>query len=126
MLVDPAKIAVILELASLTSIRQIRATLCHISYYMKFIKRYTHITTPMEKLLNKEANLQWNEECQKGMDTLKQRLVIVPILIFPDWTKEFHVHVDASSISLGTVLSQTEEGDIDHSIVFASRKLSLS
>jgi hypothetical protein len=72
MLVDPAKIAVILELASLTSIRQIRETLCHTSYYMKFIKRYTQITTPMEKLLKKEAKFQWNEDCKKGLDTLKQ------------------------------------------------------
>ena len=46
-----------------------------------------------------------------------------PILVFPDWNKEFHVHVDASSIVLGVVLAQTGEGDIDHPIVFTSRKL---
>jgi hypothetical protein len=33
-------------------------------------------------------------------------MVIVPILVFQDWTKEFHVHVDASSIALGVVLAQ--------------------
>jgi hypothetical protein len=47
-------------------------------------------------------------------------------LIFPDWNKEFHVHVDASSIVLGAVLSQPGEGDIDHPIYFASRKLSIA
>jgi hypothetical protein len=51
-------------------------------------------------------------------------MVIAPILIFPDWSKEFLVHVDASSISLGVVLAQTGEGDIDHPLAFASRKLS--
>jgi hypothetical protein len=80
----------------------------------------------MEKLLKKEAKFQWNEDCQKGLDTLKQRLVTTPILIFLDWNKEFHVHVDASSIALGVVLSQPGEGDIDHPIAFASRKLSIS
>jgi hypothetical protein len=34
------------------------------------------------------------------------KMVTVPILVFPDWTKEFHVHVDASSIALGVVLAQ--------------------
>jgi len=34
------------------------------------------------------------------------------------------VHVDASSIELGVVLTQPGEGDIDHPLEFASRKLS--
>jgi hypothetical protein len=45
-------------------------------------------------------------------------------LIFLDWTKEFHVHVSASSIALGEILSQPSEGDINHPIAFARRKLS--
>jgi hypothetical protein len=47
-----------------------------------------------------------------------------PILVFSDWSKEFHVHVDASSISLGVVLEQPGEGEIDHPLSFARRKLS--
>jgi hypothetical protein len=124
LLVDPAKITIILELKPPTSIRQLRETLGHTGYYRKFIERYAHITTPMEKLLKNEDNFQWNEDCQKGLDTLKQKLVTTPILIFPEWNKEIHVHVDASSIALGALLSQPREGDIDHPIAFASRKLS--
>jgi hypothetical protein len=51
-------------------------------------------------------------------------MVTMPILVFLDWSKEFNVHVDASSISLGTVLAQSGSGDIEHPISFASRKLS--
>jgi len=47
-----------------------------------------------------------------------------PNLVFPYWKKEFHVHVDASSIALGIVLAQPREGDIDHPITFSSRMLS--
>jgi hypothetical protein len=104
----------------------LRETLGHTRYYRKFIKGYVQITTPMEKLLKKEAKFQWNEDCQKGLDTLNKKLVTTPILIFPYWKKEFHVHVDVSSIALGTVLSQPGEGDIDHPISFASRKLSIT
>jgi hypothetical protein len=45
-------------------------------------------------------------------------------LVFPDWSKEFNVHVDASSITLGSVLAQPSAIDIDHPIAFASMKLS--
>jgi hypothetical protein len=78
----------------------------------------------MEKLLKKDIKFQWNDECQQSLDILKEKMVTTPILVFPDWSKEFHVHVDASSIALGAVLTQPGEGDIDHPIAFASRKLS--
>jgi hypothetical protein len=45
-------------------------------------------------------------------------------LVFPDWSKEFHVHVDASSIALGAMLAQPGAGDVDHSLAFATRNLS--
>jgi hypothetical protein len=53
-------------------------------------------------------------------------MVIAPILVFPDWNKEFHMHVDASSIALGSVLAQPGTGDIDHPLAFSSRKLSIA
>jgi hypothetical protein len=45
-------------------------------------------------------------------------------LVFPYWSKEFNVHVDASSIALGAVLAQPGSGGIEQPIAFDSRKLS--
>jgi hypothetical protein len=78
----------------------------------------------MDKLLNKYCQFSWTDECQQSFNTLKQNMVTTPILVFPDWSKEFHVHVDVSYIALGAVLAQLGEGDIDHPLAFASRKLS--
>jgi hypothetical protein len=103
---------------------QLRATLGHTCYYRKFIKGYAHITTPMENLLKKDTGFQWNEDCQQGLDTLKEKMVTSPILVFPNWGKTFHVHVDASTITLRPILAQRGAGDLDHPISFASRKLS--
>ena len=60
----------------------------------------------MEKLLKKDAKFEWNEACQGILDKLKNKMAIASILIFPYWKKEFHVHVDASSIVLGIVFTQ--------------------
>ena len=35
------------------------------------------------------------------------------ILAFPDWKKDLHVPVDAFWISLGTILAQPREGEMD-------------
>ena len=52
-------------------------------------------------------------------------MATAPILVFPNWKKQFHVHVDTLSVTLGIVLTQPSEGAIDYLISFASRKLSM-
>jgi hypothetical protein len=78
----------------------------------------------MEIFLRKDTKYQWNDECQHDSNTVKENMVTAPILVFPDWEKIFHVHVDALAITLGAILAQLEEGELDHPIAFARRKLS--
>eukprot|EP00253_Pinus_taeda_P009794 PITA_09794 len=73
LMVDPAGIAIIVNLPPSKAIRQLRTTLGHIGYYRKFIKGYAMITAPMEKLLKKDVTFKWDEECQKSVDILKER-----------------------------------------------------
>jgi hypothetical protein len=81
--VDSAKIVVIVNLPPPKSVCQLRETMGHTGYYMKFIKRYAHITAPMKKILKKDIRFQCNEDCQQGLDTLKENMVTTPILVFP-------------------------------------------
>jgi hypothetical protein len=80
----------------------------------------------MEKLLRKDIKFQWNEDCQRGLDMMKENMLTKTILVFPDWEKTFHVHVDASAITLGSILVQPGVGELDHPLAFASKKMSES
>lgn len=124
LMVDPTNMTIIINLEESISMKQLRTMLGHMRYYIKFIKSYAQITAPMEKMIKKDATFCWNEECQKSLDVLKEKMVTALILVFPYWKKEFHVHVDASRIMLKVVLAQAANRDLDHPIVFASRKLS--
>jgi hypothetical protein len=101
LLVDPSNTAFIVNLPPPKSVCQLRETLGHTRYYKKFIKGYAQIITPMENLLKKDSIFRWNEDCQQGLDTLKNNMVTTLILVFPNWEKTFHVHVDALAITLG-------------------------
>jgi hypothetical protein len=50
-------------------------------------------------------------------------MVTIPILVFLYWENTFHVHVDASTITLGEILVQPGAGDLDHPIAFGRRIL---
>jgi hypothetical protein len=84
LLVDPTNIAVIVNLPPPKSIRHLRATLGHTRYYSKFIKGYAQITASMDKLLKKDSKFEWNEDCEPGLDTLKEKMITTPILVFSD------------------------------------------
>jgi hypothetical protein len=55
LLVDPSKIAIIVDFLPPTSVKQLHTTLGNTGYYRKFIKGYAQITTLMKKMLKKEC-----------------------------------------------------------------------
>ena len=61
-LVNPAKVVIILDLPPLTSMTQLILVLGHMGYYRNFVKGYAEITAPMDKLLKKDAKFQWTSD----------------------------------------------------------------
>ena len=64
LMVDPAKIAIIVTLPAPNLVKKLCTTLGHTGYYKFFIKGYAKITVPMEKLLKHDVKLKWTQECQ--------------------------------------------------------------
>jgi hypothetical protein len=58
------------------------------------------------KLLRKTKFFQWSPECQHAWEAIKQQYVDAPILVAPRWDLEFHVHIDASNLTIDDMLAQ--------------------
>jgi hypothetical protein len=52
---------------------------------------------------------------------MKTSLTTLLVLIVPNWTKEFHVHTNASNYAIRTMLAQNPSDTIDKPIYYASR-----
>ena len=79
---------------------------------------------PLTELLKKtDTPPVWTSACTNAFNTLKRKLVTTPILIPPNWEKDFHIYVDASNVAIGSVLSQNDDKGRDHPIYYASRQL---
>ena len=64
------------------------------------------------------VKIAWNDECQKGFDTLKKALTSAETLRIPDFNKPFQLITDASDFALGGILLQDS-----HPIAYESRIL---
>lgn len=108
-----------------TSFKQLRSTHGHIIYYRSFIHNYVgSIILALDKLLKKAERFRWSNECEDDFNVLKEKLESTPVLLYPDWNKQSHVHTDALNVSLGVVLAQTRDKNIDYPIYFVNKKLS--
>ncbi|KAA3470231.1 Integrase, catalytic core [Gossypium australe] len=74
--------------------------------YRRFVKKFSIIVSPMTKLLQKNVQFVWSDECQQSFDQLKRKLMEAPVLTQPESRKEFVVYSDASLSGLWCVLMQ--------------------
>ena len=127
--VDPSKTDKIEKFPIPKSHTELKSFLGLCNYYRRFVKGYSFITSPLNKLLkgNKKGRLKsedWTDECQKAFQTLKNALVTAPILGLPDMNKEFFLSSDASGSALGFVLGQKDEQGKEYAIAYGGRALS--
>jgi len=82
------------------------------------------VTVPLTDLTEKDQpnQLKWGEAQDRAFETLKGYIVNPPILILPDFEKQFILSTDDSNTRIGAILLQEESG-VKHPVAFASRKL---
>lgn len=101
-----------------------KSFLGQVGYYQRFIKNFAQISYPLDNLTEKGESFVWGVEQEEAFKELKSWLVSARILMYLDWDKEFHIHVDASNYAIDVTLAQVGEQGLDHPIFFASRLLS--
>ncbi|KAG7599394.1 Ribonuclease H-like superfamily [Arabidopsis suecica] len=120
--VDKAKIDVMVQLQPPKTVKDIRSFLGHAGFYRRFIKDFSKIARPLTRLLSKETEFVFNEECMKAFHQIKQALVSAPIVQAPNRDHPFEIMCDASDYAVGAVLGQKIDKKL-HVIYYASRTL---
>lgn len=127
---NPKKVDAIANFPIPKTLKSLRSFLGMSGYYRRFVKDYAKIAKPMTKLLRGEdgrlpKNISAKKEVkldQEALDAFRKIINTLVsedlLLVYPDFSKEFHLTTDASNYALGAVLEQ--EG---RPIAFISRTL---
>ena len=119
---DPKKVQGIVDLSKPQTAKEMKSLIGMIQFYRDMWKRRSHILSPLiDAAAGKKGRttITWNEEMNEAFIQLKQMVTEKVFLTYPDWTKPFDVHTDASDKQLGAVISQE-----NRPIAFFSRRLS--
>ncbi|GJV52278.1 reverse transcriptase domain-containing protein [Tanacetum coccineum] len=60
-----------------------------------FLKDFSKIARPLTKLLEKDITFEFNDECQKAFELLKEKLPCAPVIVSPNWNLPFELMCDA-------------------------------
>ncbi|CAB4418771.1 unnamed protein product [Rhizophagus irregularis] len=118
---DEKKVEKIKNIKRPETVTEVRSFLGLCSYYRRFIKDFAKIAKPLHNLMKKGTEFEWKEEQQVAFDILRTKLIEKPILVYPDFDKEFILITDGSKIGLGAVLAQMNEDNKEIVIAYASR-----
>ena len=116
---DPEKSRVMRDFPKPKNADEVRRFVAFANYYRKFIPNFASIALPLNKLLKKDVDFDFNNDCEKSFEIIKQILISPEILQFPDFEKEFILRTDASGFALGAVLSNHD----DKPVAYGSKTL---
>lgn len=148
---DPAKIEKVKTYPRPQNLTQLRGFLGLAKYYRKFIKDFAKIAKPLNdltkgfkakpreirdgiKIKRKKSEKEkkrkdetftnkWREKEENAFELLKERLTMAPVLVYPDFEKEFILYTDASKLALGAVLHQKGDDGKEYVIAYENKTL---
>ena len=94
---DPKKVEAVRNWTVPKTVTDVRSFLGFTNYYRRFIKDYAKVARPLNTLISgenaakKKKLVEWDEQCQKAFDTLKDLCTSTPILAYADYKKGFSV-----------------------------------
>jgi hypothetical protein len=105
---DPVKLKAIQDWPLPRTVKDVQKFLGFCNFYCRFVKDYSHITRPLFNLTKKETPWNWTTECNTAFETLRQTMIMSPVLMLLDHEKQFTLITDASDYATGAILEQRD------------------
>lgn len=103
--------------------KNVRQFLGKINFYNKYIKDNAIILDPLHRLLRKNQQFMWTEDCHASFDKIKDLLCRQPILGIFDPKLPINIYTDASLKGIGAILKQPQKNGEEKPIAYFSKKL---
>jgi hypothetical protein len=120
---EASSIAAVTEWPRPNDPSDIRSFLGLAGFYRRFIRRFSHIASPLTDLLVKGVKFEWLDVHEHAFQSLKYTLTHAPILRPFDPSLLCTVDLDASDFAVGGVLLQGTGTDDLRPVAFESQRL---
>ena len=121
--IDPNRVKAIQKVDLLRSRKEIQSFLGKVNFVRRFIPNFGEIIKDITRMLKKGVDIKWTVEAKNSFEQIKKALTQAPIVISPNFSKEFLVFTFASENTIAGVLLQKGKQGTEQPISFFSRTL---
>ncbi len=118
------KMQAVVDWFTLNNLTQMQFFINFCNFYQRFIKNFSKIVRSMIQLTQKKIIFEWNEVCQIAFDHMKRCMIKTSILRHFDQTRKTILKINSFNYVNDEVLSQYDDEDVLHSIIFYSKNMS--
>ena len=75
--------------------KEVQSFVGKINFLRWFIPNFAEIIKHITQMLKKDSEVKWSKQAKQAFENIKQALIEAPVLIAPDYTKDFvisHLH----------------------------------
>jgi hypothetical protein len=109
--IDPSRVEAIQALSFPRSKKEVQSFLGKINFLRRFISNFVELVKNITNMLKKGNEVKWTVESRNSFDQIKKALTEAPVLVSPDYSKEFLIFSFASSDTVVVVfLQRNSEG----------------
>ena len=94
--IDPRRIEDIQKLEHPRNIKELKSFIRKINFLRRFIPNLAELLMNITNMLKNDTKIKWDIESKQSFEQVKHALTQVPILISPDFTKDFYLFSFAS------------------------------
>jgi ribonuclease HI len=121
--IDPSRVEAIQTLSLPRSKKEVQAFLGKINFLRRFVSNFVELVKHITTMLRKGNEVKWTTEPRESFVQIKKALTEAPVLISPDYSKDFLIFSFASCDTVAAVLLQKNDQGKEQPIAFYSRAL---
>jgi hypothetical protein len=107
--IDPSRVEAIQTLSLPRSKKEVQAFLGKINFLRRFVSNFAELVRHITTMLRKGNEVKWTAKPREYFDQIKRALTEAPVLISPDYSKEFLIFSFASCDTVAMVLLQRND-----------------
>jgi hypothetical protein len=121
--IDPSRVEAIQALSIPRSKKEVQSFLNKINFLRRFVSNFAEEVKLITTMLKKGNEVRWTPQLRNSFEQIKKALTEAPVLISPDYSKDFLIFSFASPDTVAVVLLQTNDVGLEQPITYFSRTL---
>jgi hypothetical protein len=121
--IDPKRVQSIKYVRPPVNKKALQSFLGKINFIRRFVPNFDERIKPLSALVKKDVAFRWGNEADRSFEDIKNAISQAPVLISPNFSRDYIIFSFASQDTIAGVLMQKDADNFEHPVAFMRKVL---